>query len=291
MVTALFSNEHVLQSLLNPWEWCLVSSLFPPDFDPESDSNHAWILRAAKEHKHAYRQVSITLRGQGHFSLNGHVYTVSPGTVFLYDAFEEHWCDIPRGSGETDHLRINVFPGRLQVKVWSHRDGLNINPHEKDEIFTDIEAGVLLNDHWTTVKNHTELPSPFIRSRFICALGLVTAAVFDRYAGRGTMDRTEHRREVIEIVQQHISRTLACREDLDELAKRAGYSKFHFAHVFREQTGQSVHEYLNACRIAKTRELIKQGLHQKEIAAALGFASPKSLWMWRRKQRARGYEI
>ena len=60
--------------------------------------------------------------------------------------------------------------------------------------------------------------------------------------------------------------------DLDELAARAGYSKYHFCRVFKQQTGYSPWHYITMLRIERARALLLETRQSvKEIAAELGF--------------------
>lgn len=58
------------------------------------------------------------------------------------------------------------------------------------------------------------------------------------------------------------------------LAKVAGVSPFHFARVFRRETGSSLHQYVINRRIAKAMELLEQGDKTlNQVAFASGFGS------------------
>lgn len=61
-------------------------------------------------------------------------------------------------------------------------------------------------------------------------------------------------------------------ESLAELAARAGYSKYHFARRFKQQTGRSPWQYVLERKMERARELLLGSrLSVKEIAAELGF--------------------
>ena len=76
---------------------------------------------------------------------------------------------------------------------------------------------------------------------------------------------------VIEYMSVHFAEPLR----LEQLAREAGISKFHFAHLFRERTGMSPHRYLVQLRMdAARRMLTATALTVSEIAAACGYESP-----------------
>nr|WP_153455550.1 helix-turn-helix transcriptional regulator [Streptomyces smaragdinus] len=62
--------------------------------------------------------------------------------------------------------------------------------------------------------------------------------------------------------------------DLEAVAARAGYSRFHFVRVFRDAYGETPGSYLARRRIERARELLRTcDLTVTEICAAVGFAA------------------
>lgn len=59
---------------------------------------------------------------------------------------------------------------------------------------------------------------------------------------------------------------------LDEIAKRANLSKYHFCKIFKILTDQTVIEYVNTVRIEKAKKLLKKSLFNiTEICYKVGF--------------------
>ena len=75
-----------------------------------------------------------------------------------------------------------------------------------------------------------------------------------------------------------IAENLGERFTLDDLARQAGVSRFHFARLFRVSTGESPMAYLLKSRIERAKQML---LHDDrpvcEIAAALGFCDQSHL--------------
>ena len=75
---------------------------------------------------------------------------------------------------------------------------------------------------------------------------------------------------VREYIDRHYARPLT----VDDLAKRAGLSTYHFIRAFRAHVGQTPHQYLRARRIERARELlITTPMPITEICDAVGFQS------------------
>jgi len=63
--------------------------------------------------------------------------------------------------------------------------------------------------------------------------------------------------------------------DLEELARKAGYSKYHYCRRFKAETGMSPWRYLTEQRLDRgARLLLETKLSVKEIAALLKFKNP-----------------
>jgi len=74
-------------------------------------------------------------------------------------------------------------------------------------------------------------------------------------------------------VRAYIDEHIGERISLDELARQAGVSRFHFARQFRLSTGQSPMEYLRRVRIEYSKRILMEP-HSTiaEVAASLGFS-------------------
>lgn len=72
---------------------------------------------------------------------------------------------------------------------------------------------------------------------------------------------------------EHIEANLEGEFDLRDLAAAAGLSPFHFARMFRVETGQSPLRYVQARRVERARGLIATGVPLAQAAAAAGFKS------------------
>jgi len=88
--------------------------------------------------------------------------------------------------------------------------------------------------------------------------------------------------------------------NLDELARAAHFSRYHFLRAFRRAYFQTPHEYITRKRIERAKELLAQSdLTVTEICFEVGFESPGSFSTLFHKQvgwspsiyRARAWEM
>jgi len=73
-------------------------------------------------------------------------------------------------------------------------------------------------------------------------------------------------------IDSHFSENIS----LDEIARDAALSKFHFIRLFKKYYGQTPYQYLTGLRIAKAKELLQTGLSVSETCYRLGFSSLSS---------------
>ncbi len=87
-------------------------------------------------------------------------------------------------------------------------------------------------------------------------------------------------RRVTDYVMEHLADDLR----LADLARVANLSQYHFARMFRQATGLSVHRYVMERRLEQAARLLAEGLTLAEVAARTGFADQSHL---ARRYRAR----
>ncbi len=61
--------------------------------------------------------------------------------------------------------------------------------------------------------------------------------------------------------------------DLDNIANKAHFSKYHFLRLFKNAFGKSPHQYLTEVRIQHAKQLLKNGNNVKEVCYEIGFDS------------------
>lgn len=84
----------------------------------------------------------------------------------------------------------------------------------------------------------------------------------------------------VDYIEANLSESL----QLSAIAEAACMSRFHFARLFREQTGLSPMEYLRMRRIERARQLLRaNGQRIGQIASELGFYDQSHFVRWFRR--------
>jgi AraC-like DNA-binding protein len=64
--------------------------------------------------------------------------------------------------------------------------------------------------------------------------------------------------------------------NIDAIAAKAFFSKFHFIRLFNNLYGQTPYQYLTSVRIAKAKQFLLSGKPVAETCLLVGFTSPTS---------------
>lgn len=92
------------------------------------------------------------------------------------------------------------------------------------------------------------------------------------HSARNKIAKQEKELKLFNNVKSHISDNIDDNINLDELATKAGLSKFYFCRRFKEITGMSPYHYLIHCRMDKAKKLLKSSnLSITDIAFDTGY--------------------
>lgn len=78
----------------------------------------------------------------------------------------------------------------------------------------------------------------------------------------------------IQKVLYFIENNLNNQLDLDDLARIAGYSKYHFSRCFKLNVGESVIDYMTRLRLEKSQFKIIQNNSMINVALDIGYETP-----------------
>ena len=78
--------------------------------------------------------------------------------------------------------------------------------------------------------------------------------------------------EILRYIDAHLTEELS----IDILAEEFFISKFHMMRLFKQETGRSIHDYLQERRLLFARDLIRQGVSATDSCFQSGFRSYSS---------------
>lgn len=260
-------------------KWHIVSSLFQPDHEPVENGAHRRWLWKNSDH-HPIREILAVLEGNSLNSLNRLIYPATPGTIFLFDSYEEHDRYYHPATNNVTLLWIFFLKHRMLARILQVNRG-KISNARKELILVNSKIYDVVDEEWIRMKDSV-LDADLKRRKILWLLSLLFLEMIEQDMAGDTAGSGDgnHQAQIIRAIHQHICSTSGKAMTVEKLARLAGYSKFHFFRLFKKYTGQNVHDCINASRMRKAKEMLKDGFLRKEISGELGFSCPSAFSNW-----------
>ena len=269
--------------LAAPEQWRFVCSALPITARPVRRTAYAhWA--DTHLHTHLHREILFCIAGDTCQRFGERDYPCRPGTVFLFDANETHAKGYPQDGSPFMHLWIMVLANDAIASIYSQHNDQSAEQRSPPLVFNKVDRDALARA-WCLVKTPPAwMPATLCRTVLQAGVFSLVFRAMEKWLSDTSEDGRAHRhRDIVAAVQRHIETHLAEAEDLDALAHISGYSKFHFSRLFKQYTGQTVHGFIDQCRIHRARVLLDARQPCKTIAGDLGFLSPAAFSNWRRR--------
>lgn len=282
-----------LQILSSCSEWNLVSSKLSDIHAAAPAKKYLeWINKNGD--RHHYREIMVVLSGNSLFTLNGVSYMGRPGTIFLIDSNENHDLYYPPFCGNIRHLWFRILKKVIIFGIYSKSNGKIIDTYTSgaNHFFSEYKhSGMSFIEAWDELSCNQHLEDEFrsacVKLAFAVLVMEICKAGYNKLLTPPAKQTGRNHTILIDSIVELIKKTGGRNLNISKLANIAGYSKFHFALIFRKVTGYSVLSYINFCRNAKYRELSAKGLNKKQISYELGFSCPAAFSRWLRDNKER----
>jgi AraC-like DNA-binding protein len=277
--------------LLDCGGWSVVSAGVSSLAPVRPDRRYAeWVNQNV--HSHPHREIMFDFTGGLFFSLAGQTYKSRPGTIFLIGPDERHDYFYPSFYRDIKHLWFSVVNKKIITRgPWTVLKGKKIGGRQF--MFSSAQfdySGMAFLKAWDDLLAGGAIDDEF---RILCvkyAFANLAAELcregFERAAGAPPPGTERAHKDRIDAIAGHIRETGGKNLDTAKLAFIAGYSKFHFARIFKKHTGLSVLGFVNMARNERFRELSASGMSKKQISYELGFSCPAAFSRWLRNRSA-----
>jgi len=276
-------NEELLQIILDMPRWRIVSSLFPAEAEEVVDADHVqWLTNNSDFHEHL-QEVMICLKGESVASLGGKCYLCKPGTIFMFDKMEMHDSFYRSNVSGSVHLWFSFVRGAVFSNLILV-DGERYTRMVDHIPVLQFSASVnLFHSTWLNLAKAADNKSIKFKSQKM--LFSLLSIIFDLIDIGYEMEEKAYsvqkrHKQAIELIKEYIVETGGSTVDLDELAKIAGYSKYHFLRIFKQQTGLTVHSFIDQERVKVAEDMLNNGYLKTEISEHFGFSSASVFSRW-----------
>ena len=212
------------------------------------------------------------------------MYPSRPGMVFFFPPGEEHDRKLSAKTSASEHLLIEIREDRYVARFLEMRETFR---ERWTRLFVAEELHLAPGAFFAQPGVDEWAPAATRRAALISALAFLACVLVERgYCPHALRERrSDFQREIVGAVMKHIRETAGREDSAEDLARMAGYSKFHFLRMFKQHAGKTVHEYVDSCRALRASEMLGQGALKKSISEALGFAHPSAFTRWLRSRR------
>lgn len=275
---AIRTDPFINSMLAKVNEWKLISTLIPIETPTISHPRGSELLHESIEHVHPFRQILIFPEGDALFAIGEKIYRCTPPTIAYANPLESHYVAPADDWRATTMIRINLRLGRVFSRLWILRVG-EPDVSDLEDIFLPPGLGNPLDVVWTDLLEKTGPNVSIRRAKLFHATALLLTELLDIQAVNQRR-RGFSSDEMLTAVTDLLDYDLGQGVSLETLAGLTGYSPGHFARLFRDFTGKTVHQYVEQRRIEAAVKYVSQGFNAKSIASRLGFSSAPAFYHW-----------
>lgn len=275
-----------IPEILQPFKGCMM--MFPGrDFPLRALPTHCGHQRVTglpydwngmERGNQEYAIWQYTLAGRGNLEHDGVTMRVEPGQAMLLRVPERHRYFFTEDAECWEFIYVG-FNGREAMRLWwdlQKQYGALVNLAPDGDAVRSAVNIYNLALAW-------KLGDPFVASSLLYEFIMNLA----REAGASKRGKLARKPEFIDKIVSHCSRNLDGAISVDDLAKVAGYSKFHFTRLFTAYYGMSPAAFVADLRMKTAMRMLQnERMNVKEIATACGF--PDASYFCRVFQRAYG---
>ena len=228
--------------------------------------------------RHGQCEMLFVLEGRSTFLYRDRLWGLSPGTLVAIAPWETHAFGYgPRDNGLL-HLWLRLRPDQITGSCIGVEGG-RMRPAENFAAITGTPC-VYLSRRWADAAAESDAPVQAATLRHVCESALLEFALGFRKRG----EPRDVASETAAFVEDYIARQHGRDCSLAKLERLTGYSRFHLSRLFHRQCGMTIGQAINASRLNFLADAESQGLKQRSIAEALGFASPSAFCLWKRRR-------
>ena len=233
-------------------------------------------------HSHSYTEVYLFCEGKVDMEIRGRRHPLHPGDVLVLPPGTEHRAIVR--SGETSYRRFvfwlsEGFCETLRAEAGAYLYLFDRAREKRDYVIPmdPLEFNGLRSQLFTLLEElHTDR---FGRDAQIglhvrTLLLTLSRTVWQR-------DNRQAKRETrssYQLITDYIAENLSGDLSLDALSRELFLNKYHIAHLFQENTGLSVHQYITKKRLAACVDAMQSGQRINDVYHQFGFLNYSSFY-------------
>lgn len=227
-------------------------------------------------HYHEFCKLLMLRSGSGGYTVDGQRYSLDTGDIVLIGSGCVHRPEFEHGS-LYERVIIYISPEFLQQQSTPDCPLLDIFNGEHGHVLHLHQPDIL----WNLSDALEQELSKDEYGRVILSNGLLLRLLIEIARGMQNPQTTFAKPivpsdsrilEILRYIDAHLAEELS----IDILAEEFFISKFHMMRLFKQETGRSIHDYLQERRLLFARDLIRQGISATDSCFQSGFRSYSS---------------
>jgi AraC-like DNA-binding protein len=229
------------------------------------------VARPVPRHWHDEYQLCFIQAGEGDLTYRGSNFLTPPASLFIVHPGEVHSNRSFDSSGVSYRMIfVDAESMRLAAtEVYRKASGLPFFP-------TVVVFDQELHRQYLDLHLALERPSSSLE-RQVLLLNLLTALIVRFAEKQATVRSFGLERKAIKRACDYLVEHYAENVSLENLARIAVLSPFHFNRVFSEEKGMPPHAYQTQLRVARAKTLLREGWAISQVASQTGFADQSHL--------------
>lgn len=227
-------------------------------------------------HYHEFPKVIFMWSGVGNYSIDGKKYMIQDDDILLIGKQKIHRPEFEKG---TLYERSIIYISPQFLKQYSTKEcdletifdnqaGHVVRTNNNKMVFELLQQ---FEQELSEERYGKDVMSNIILIKILIEIGRITSEQRKAYSNVIT---TENARiiQIMKYIDQHLTEEIS----IEQLAEKFYLSKYHMMRLFRQETGQSIYEYLTLRRLLSARDRIIKGENATESCYNSGFRSYSS---------------
>ncbi|MGL6313147.1 AraC family transcriptional regulator [Vibrio sp. WXL103] len=220
------------------------------------------------KHAHEEYSIGVTCRGRQDFFSNGTFHKSNAGNVIFFNPEQVH--DGHAGAGqEMEYQMLYIPESRLINLMKTVGKVTNDQARLKVSSFQDT----MLREQVFSLTQMLNRPQACSSLEEELHLIGIAKSIVRIGGGQPTFSGSSNRADIlIKRAKEFIHDNLHQKISVEEIAKAASLSKYHFIRLFNQQYGMTPHQYVISYKINRAKHQLELGTNPTDIAMQYGFS-------------------
>ncbi|MEH7180342.1 AraC family transcriptional regulator [Neobacillus vireti] len=233
-------------------------------------------------HTHFYYEVFIFHNGNCKYLIDNKIYDLLPGDIIVMDGSKLHKPSIIGDKWRYERSIVQFSPEWIEPLVKFLNSEYLLDPFRKKHYtLYRTNNGLLLSvllELVIKMEDLLKLPNPLEEEtelKIILVELLLTIQKLIDYKMTETENLLDEQNEYVQQIATYVQDHYNQKFHLDHIAKELNISKSYLVHLFKEQTGYTIMEYVMQYRLTQSLHLLKMYPNEtiKELCNQCGFES------------------